>query len=177
MEPKAPKAMTNPVDPKYAKAVSAKQIKKALLKARGKAPPSLPAEIQYAAKWTQEMAGARESARELWEAYVSQDPEIFDVAVKQVGLNASAFRLAMQLAHEAPSPSSSSKLGKASASRYSAVKAELLADWSALKAQGLEKSKPQFVKDWYNQRQWPAGSIEPKLETLERWLPKIKTKK
>lgn len=169
--------MTNPVDPKHAKSVSAKQIKKTLIQAKGKAPPSLPAEIQHAAKWTQEMARARESARELWDAYRTQDPEIFDVAVNRVGLNPAAIRLALREAHEARSPSTPSKLGAASANRFDSVRTALLADWSAAQAKGPKKSKPQFVKDWCHQQEWPAGSIKPTLETLQRWLPKKTTQK
>lgn len=169
--------MTNPADPKYAKSVSAKQIKKTLIQAKGKAPPSLPAEIQQAAKWSQKMAGVRESARELWEAYLTQDPEIFDGAVKRVGVTPEAIRLALQVAHEARSPSTPSKLGAASANRFDSVRTALLADWSAAQAKGPKKSKSQFVKDWSHQQQWPAGSIKPTLETLERWLPRKTTKK
>lgn len=169
--------MTNPVNPKYAKSASAKQIKKTLIQAKGKARPSLPAEIQQVAKWTQEMAGVHESARELWEAYLTQDPEIFDVAVKRVGLTPAAIRLALQVAHEARSPSTPSKLGAASANRFDSVRIPLLADWSAAQAKGLGKSKRQFVRDWSHQQEWPAGSIKPTLETLERWLPRKTTKK
>ncbi len=164
--------MSDIEDAKYAKSVSAKQIKKSLLKARGKAPPALPGEDLPGREWTQAMAVARDLAQKLWKAYITQDLEVFDEAVKQVGSNTLAIRLALEIAHQEFSPSTPSRLGSASAIRYAPIRASLLAAWSAAQAKGLKKSKNQFAKDWANQQQWTDGSIRPTLKTLIEWLPK-----
>ena len=74
--------MKNPEEVKLAKAVSAKMIKRTLLDTRklaGPVEPIIPREEAIA--WTDAMRVAGGAAKELWEAYLTQDREAFHAVV------------------------------------------------------------------------------------------------
>lgn len=141
--------------------------------------PNLPVEPEAAAlEWVEAMSRARISAKILWDAYLSEDPESFHDTVERLKPGTSEIRLLLDIAYHEPSPDTASKLGVASAARYEPTIKAIREDWAAAQKQGAKKmTKEKFVGMWIDKRDWKPPLIKMSEEKLYDCLPKKKRKK
>lgn len=169
--------MKEPFETKHAKSISAKQIKRTLLKPKGMEGSPGPPAPDAVLKWTETMSSARDSAEILWKSYLTEDPENFDAAVKRLEPGSAEIRLLLDIAYQARSPATPSDLGNASARRFEPVKAAIRNDWATEQSQGSKKSKRQFVKDWRHKQVWSSTGLMMTEKALYECLPKGKAEK